>query len=148
MADEFKTIDDIEKHYGRLRKEAGDDEVRKKELTLEEREAKADFRERLTTIRELESHRRDAIAKAGIPEDFHEFVQGDTPEAIDAAATKIKERVEKLQQAAGDQGAQQLYGQRTLPNGGGSPPAPRSTEDEKWIKSFQERFSDPSQSVT
>lgn len=148
MADEFKTIDDIEKHFGKLRKEAGDDEARKKELTLQEREAKADFRDRLATIRDLEAHRREVIAKNGIPEDFADYVQGDTPEEIDAAAGKIKDRVDKLMKAAGDKGAQDLYGKTSLGNGGGSPPPPRTPDEEKWIADFQGRFMDPSQSVT
>jgi len=145
--DQFDSIDAIEKHFGKLRRDAGDDDEKKRELSIDEREAKADFRERVAQARELSAHREAALAKAGIPEDFHDFVTGRTPEEIDAAVTKVKERIDKLTAAAGQQGAQNLYG-NPLNNGGGNPPPPRTPEQEKWISDFQQRFSDPSASVT
>jgi len=95
-------------------------------------------------MRELDSHRTAAIAKAGIPEDFHEFVTGATTEQIDASVAKVKERIEKLTkaQADDDDAARRLYGEPA--HGGGQPPAPRSTDEEKWLDDFQKRFEDPS----
>lgn len=145
MADEeFESIDAIEKHYGRQIKQAGDDAEKVRELEIERREAKADFRDKQSTRRELEAHRTAALAKAGIPEDFHEFVSGDTPEAIDASVAKVKERVEKLTKAQNDDddAARRLYGEPA--HGGGSPPPPRSTDEEKFLADFQSRFEDPS----
>jgi len=144
--EEFDSIDSIEKHYGKLRKaaEKDDDAEKVRQLGLEEREAKADFRERSAIARELDAHRKSALATAGIPEDFHEFVSGSTPEEIDASVKKVKERIEKLTkaQSSDDDQAQRLYGPAA--NGGGAPPGPRLTDDEKWIEDFQGRFDDPS----
>lgn len=149
MADEdFDSIDAIEKHYGKQIKAAGDDAEKVRDLQIEQREAKADFRDRSSARRELESHRTAAIAKAGIPEDFHEYVTGDTPEAIDASAARVKERVEKLTAGSkdDDEAARRMYG--TPANGGGAPPGPKSTKDEEWIADFQKRFDDPSASFS
>src|SRR5665213_1419590 len=149
MADEqFESIDAIEKHYGKLRKAAADEPEKVRDLQIEEREAKADFRDAASAKRELDSHRTAAIAKAGIPEDFHEFVMGGTPEEIDASAAKIKERVEKLTvgKTNDDDAAARLYGRPV--NGGGTPPGPKSSEDEAWIADFQKRFDDPSASFS
>jgi hypothetical protein len=145
MADEdFESIDQIEKHYGKLRKANADDEAKVRDLGIEEREAKADFRDKASARRELAAHRTAALAKAGIPEDFHEFVTGDTPEAIDASAAKVKERVEKLTKAQNDDddAARRLYGEPA--HGGGQPPPPRSSDEERWLGDFQGRFDDPS----
>jgi hypothetical protein len=145
MADEeFESIDAIEKHFGRQIKQAGDDADKVRDLQIEMREAKADFRDRSSAKRELDSHRVAAIAKAGIPEDFHDFVTGDTPEAIDASVAKVKERIDKITKAQtdDDESAQRLYGNDA--HGGGQPPAPRSPEVEKWLADFQGRFEDPS----
>src|SRR5258708_6738670 len=141
MADEeFESLDALDKHYGRAIKAAGDDEAKVKELQLEQREARADFRDKQSARRELDAHRKAALAEAGIPEDFHEFVTGDTPEAIDASVKKIKERVEKLTSARNneDDAAERLYGKPA--NGGGQPPPPRSSDEEKWLEDFQRRF--------
>lgn len=149
MADEvFESIDAIEKHYGKLRKAAADEPEKVRDLQIEEREAKADFRDAASAKRELDSHRTAAIAKAGIPEDFHEFVMGSTPEEIDASAAKIKERVEKLTvgKTNDDDAAARLYGRPV--NGGGTPPGPKSSADEEWIADFQKRFDDPSASFS
>jgi len=144
VADEetFDSIDAIEKHYGRQIKAAGDDADKVRDLEIERREAKADFRDKQSAARELNAHRREAIAKAGIPEDFHDFVTGGSPEEIDASVAKVKERLEKLTKAQtdDDEGARKLYGQPA--NGGGTPPGPRSSEDEKWLNDFQSRFND------
>ena len=145
MPDEqFESIDAIEKHYGKAIKAAGDDAEKVRELEIDRREAKADFRDQQSARRELDTHKRDAISKAGIPEDFHEFVTGDTPEAIDASVAKVKERLEKLTKAqtSDDDAAKRLYGAPA--NGGGQPPGPRTSEEEKWIEDFQKRFDDPS----
>ena len=141
--EEFESIDAIEKHYGKLIK-GEDDEAKKRELQIDLREAKADFRDRQSTQRELSAHRRAALAEAGIPEDFHEFVSGSTTDEIDASVKKVKERVDKLikAQTDDDAAAARLYGKPV--NGGGAPPGPRETEDEKWIADFQKRFDDPS----
>lgn len=142
--EQFDSIEAIEKHYGRQIKAAGDDADKVRELEIERREIKADFRDKASAKRELEAHRTDALAKAGIPEDFHEFVTGSTPEAIDASVAKVKERVEKLTKAANeeDEGAIRLYGKAA--NGGGQPPPPRTSDEEKWLEDFQGRFEDPS----
>jgi hypothetical protein len=141
--DEFESIDQIEKHYGKLRKANSEDDAKVRELQIEEREAKADFRDKASARRELEAHRTAALAKAGIPEDFHEFVTGTTPEAIDASVAKVKERVEKLTKAQSDDddAARRLYGEPA--HGGGQPPPPRSSDEEKWLADFQGRFDDP-----
>ena len=145
MADEtFESIDAIEKHFGKLRKAASDDEEKVRSIALEEREAKADFREQSAIRRELAAVRKSALE--GIPEDFQEFVTGATPEEIDASAKKVKERIEKLTAGNAQQGAERLYGTPIGP-GGGSPPPPRTTADEQWIADFQQRFSDPGGSV-
>lgn len=146
--EEFDSIDAIEKHFGKQIKAAGDDEDAVRELKIAQREAKADFRDRSSSRRELETHRTAAIAKAGIPEDFHDFVTGDTTEAIDASVAKVKERIDKLTAGAqnDDEAAKKLYG--NLPNGGGTPPGPKSSEDEKWLDDFQKRFDDPSASFS
>jgi hypothetical protein len=142
--DDFDSIDAIEKHYGKQIKAAGDDAEKVRDLQIEQREAKADFRDRSSAKRELDSHRIAAIAKAGIPEDFHDFVTGDTPEAIDASVAKVKERIEKLTAGSkdDDEAARKLYG--NLPNGGGQPPGPKNSEQEKWLEDFQKRFDDES----
>jgi hypothetical protein len=141
---EFDSIDALEKHYGRLIKQAGDDEEKVRDLQREMKEVRADFRDRQAAIREVAAHRREAIAKAGIPEDFADFVTGDTIEAVDASVAKVKERVDKLvaQQNDADEGARKLYGAPV--NGGGTPPPPKQSDDEKWIEDFQKRFDDPS----
>jgi hypothetical protein len=141
--EEFESIDAIEKHFGRQIKQAGDDAEKVRELTIDLKEAKADFREKQSAIRELNAHKREAIAKAGIPEDFHDYVTGDTPEAIDASVAKVKERVEKLTKAQNDDddAARRLYGEPA--HGGGTPPPPRSSDEEKWLADFQARFDDP-----
>ncbi len=142
--EEFESIDAIEKFYGKQIKAAGDDAEKVRDLQIEQREAKADFRDRSSAKRELEAHRREAIAKAGIPEDFHEDVRGNTPEEIDASAAKLKERIEKLTKAQNDDddAARRLYGEPA--HGGGQPPPPRSSDEEKWLDDFQHRFDDPS----
>ena len=142
--EEFESIDAIEKHYGRQIKQAGDDAEKVRDLQIEMREAKADFRDKTSARRELDSHRTAAIAKAGIPEDFHEFVTGSTPEQIDASVAKVKERIEKLTKAQNDDddAARRLYGEPA--HGGGNPPPPRSSDEEKWLADFQGRFEDPS----
>ena len=142
--EEFESLDAIDKHFGRQIKQAGDDEEKVRALEIERREARADFRDKQSAKRELDSHRTAAIAKAGIPEDFHDFVTGDTPEAIDASIAKVKERVDKLikAQTEDDEAFRQRWG--APPPGGGSPPPPRSNDEEKWLADFQARFDDPS----
>ena len=142
--DQFDSIDSIEKHYGKLRKAAekeDDAEAKVRAIALEEREAKADFRERASQARELAAHRRDAIAKAGIPEDWQDLIAGDTPEQIDASVKKMVERLEKLSASGGadDDAARRLYG-NPIGNGGGNPPPPRATADQQFIDDFQRRF--------
>jgi hypothetical protein len=141
MADEtFDSLDAIEKHYGKARKAVSDDEVAVKALSLEEREAKADFRENAAIKRELDAHRRDALATAGIPEDFYDFVTGNTPEEIDASVTKVKTRIDKL--TAGktddDDAAAALYGKPV--QGGGTPPPPRENDEDKFVHDFEKRW--------
>jgi hypothetical protein len=146
--DQFDSIDSIEKHFGKLRKAAADDEAKVREIAIDEREAKADFREKSASARELAAHRKSALAGSGIPDDFHEFVTGGTAEEIDASVAKVKERVDKL--TAGkindDDAATKLYGQPI--QGGGAPPGPRTPADEAWIADFQKRFDDPSASFS
>lgn len=141
--EEFESIDAIEKHYGRAIKAAGDDAEKVRELQIEQREAKADFRDKASAKRELDTYRAAAIAKAGIPEDFQELVVGSTPEQIDASVTKMKERLEKITKAQtdDDDAARRLYGEPA--HGGGNPPPPRTTDEEKFIEDFQKRFEDP-----
>lgn len=142
MAEEivFESLNDIEKHYGKARKAVSDDEVAVKALSLEEREAKADFRENAAIKRELDAHRRDALATAGIPEDFHDFVTGNTPEEIDASVAKVKTRIDKL--TAGktddDDAAAALYGKPV--QGGGTPPPPRENDEDKFVHDFEKRW--------
>ena len=143
MADEeFDSLDAIEKHFGKARKAVSDDEVAVKALSLEEREAKADFRERTAIQRELAGHRREALAAAGIPEDFHEFVTGNTPEEIDASVARVKGRVEKLTagKTTDDAEAVKLYGSPV--QGGGAPPPPRDTDENKFIHDFESRWNE------
>lgn len=144
MSDEqFESIDAIEKHYGKLRKAAEkdgeDDKVRA--INLEEREAKADFREKSARSRELSAYRKSALAASGLPEDWHDDISGDTEEAIDASVKKWKERYAKVtaSNTDDDEAALRMYG-TPVGNGGGSPPPPRSTEDQKFIDDFQRRF--------
>lgn len=146
--EEFESIDAIEKHFGRQIKQAGDDAEKVRDLQIEMREAKADFRDKQSARRELDSHRTAAIARANIPEDFHDFVTGSTAEEIDASVAKVKERLEKITkaQADDDDGARRLYGEPA--HGGGSPPPPRSTDEEKWLDDFQRRFDDPAASFS
>jgi hypothetical protein len=146
--DDFDSIDAIEKHFGKQIKAAGDDEEKVRELRIDQREAKADFRDRSSAKRELDTHRAAALAKAGIPEDFHDFVTGGTTEEIDASVAKVKERLDKLTagRTSDDDAARRLYGAPAT--GGGTPPGPRSSDDEKWIDDFQKRFDDPSATFT
>jgi len=134
MADEqFDSLDAIAKHYGKLRKDAADDTDKVREIELDEREARADFREKAAVSASLDAHRTKVLATAGIPEDFHEWVTGDTPEAIDASAVKIKERVDKLSAGAPNAAADALYGNEPIRPGGGAPPPPRQSDRQKRV---------------
>lgn len=135
MPDEptFDSIDALEKHFGKLKKAAGDDEAKVREIDLEMREAKADFREKAALFAALDAHRTKVLATAGIPEDFHEWVVGDTTEQIDASAAKVKERLEKLSANAPNAAADALYGTEPIRPGGGTPPPPRQSDRQKRI---------------
>lgn len=146
MPDEqFDSIDSIEKHYGKLRKaeEKADepDEGKIRQIALEEREAKAEFRERAAIARELDAHRRTALRESGLPEDWYDDITGSTPEEIDASITKWKQRYDTITQgsAAEDAAAEAMYG-KPIGNGGGNPPPPKRSESEEWIDDFQRRF--------
>lgn len=134
MADEFASLDEIAKHFSKLRKDAGDDADKMREVDLDEREARADFREKAAVRSTLEAHRAKVLATAGIPEDFQEWVTGDTPEAIDASAAKVKERIDKLS-AGNPTPADALYGGAGDPvrPGGGTPPPPRQSDRQKRV---------------
>lgn len=133
MPDEFESLDAIAKHFSKLRKDAGDDADKLRGVELDEREARADFREKVAIRSALDAHRTKVLATAGIPEDFHEWVVGNTPEEIDASAAKVKERVEKLTANAPNLEAERFYGNDTIRPGGGTPPPPRESERQKRV---------------
>lgn len=133
---EFQTLDELEKYYGKLKKEAKDDDAKVKEIDLDHREARADFREKAALIAALDAHRTKVLATAGIPEDFHEYVIGTTPEEIDASAAKVKASVGKLtaQQAQDSREVHDMYAPPIGIGGGGqSPPGPAPSERQKRI---------------
>jgi hypothetical protein len=135
MAEEFESLDAIAKHFSKQRKDAGDDAEKVRDLELDEREARADFREKAAIKSSLEAHRTKVLAAAGIPEDFHEWVTGATPEEIDASAAKVKERVEKLTAGNPNPDADRIYGNGGEPvrTGGGAPPPPRQSDRQKRV---------------
>jgi hypothetical protein len=142
MADEltFESLDAIEKHFGKLKKAAGDDAEAVKALGLEEREAKADFRDKAAAKRELDAHRKELLTGSDLPDEAKELVQGGSIEELDASFAKIKAMAEKLRAASSDDAAAKLYGNDAIRPGGGTPPGARTPENEKWIADFQERF--------
>jgi hypothetical protein len=142
--DTFDSIDAIEKHFGKLRKAAekeDDSEEKVRAIALEEREAKADFREQAARKRELTAYRKAALANSGLPDDWQDDIAGSNEEEIDASVKKWKERYEKVtaNSSSDDQSARRLYGD-PVGNGGGNPPPPRTTQDQEWLGDFQRRF--------
>ncbi len=141
---DFESLEALDKYYKKAIKDAGDDADAVKGLELEQREARADLREVLAQRRELDAHRTQAIAAAGIPADFAEFVTGNSAEEIDASAAKIKERVGKLTANAGDGAGAAAYGDPAA-NGAGAPPPPQLSPSRKFEEDFANRYNNREQ---
>lgn len=143
MQSQYDSVEDIRKDYAKRIKEVADDEDAVRGLRLEEREAMADLRERQAAARELDATRATVLANSGLPEDYHEYVVGGTPEELQASADKLKERLAKLSAPAAPQPPQptaaSMYG--STAGAGGSPPAQRDTEEEK-LGDFAKRYNE------
>lgn len=144
---DYESVEAINKHFGKLIKDTDSDDE-KRSFALEQREAVADYRESSAARRELDAHRATVLAKSGIPDDFHEFVTGTTPEEIDASAAKIAERVTKLTSEANDKVAAAAYG--TAGAAGGSAAGAQEPKEIEDLKDFEIRFNQaiPGQSAT
>jgi hypothetical protein len=141
MADEptFESVEAIKKHFGKQIKDAEDAE--KPALQLAQAEAIAEFADKRAAAAERKGWLRDALDEFPAAKDFPELVTGDTEEAIKASAKATAERVTKLTANTPTE-ADKLYGNEPIRPGGGTPPAPRQSDDEKFINDFQQRWND------
>lgn len=142
MADEptFESVEAIKKHFGKQIKDAEDAE--KPALQLAQAEAIASFADARAAAAERKGWLRDALEEFPAAKDFPELVTGDTEEAIKASAKATAERVTKLTAGAPNAAADALYGADPIRPGGGTPPPPRVSDDEKFISDFQSRWND------
>ena len=139
--DQFESVEAIRKHFGKQIKDAEDAD--KPALQLAQTEAIATFHERRANESERKGWLRDALDKFPGAKEFPELITGSTQEEIEASAGKVAERVAKLTAASGADAAaaRQLYGDPIAP-GHGSPPPPRTNEEEKFIGDFQKRWNE------
>jgi hypothetical protein len=135
---EFENVEAIKKFYGKQIKDAEDAD--KPALQLAQAEAIAEFADKRAAAAERKGWLRDALEEFPAAKDFPELVTGDTEEAIKASAKATAERVSKLT-ANVQTPADKLYGlDEPIRPGGGTPPAPRQSDDEKFIADFQQRW--------
>lgn len=87
---EFSNLDDIDRHYARAIREAGEDEQMVRTLQIEQREAQADFKLRAADARQLQVERDAIISRYRIDPELTTLVPTNgTLEQIEAAAKLI-----------------------------------------------------------
>ena len=135
----YNNIDDLNKDFGKRIKET-ESEDEKRELELAKREAIAAFREEQAAKREMDAAKAKVIAELGLAE-WAEYVTGNTEEEITASATKLNERVSKLNAAVDDAKAAAAYGGAGGAAGGAAAGSQVDDEVEK-LHDFEKRFNE------
>lgn len=97
---DFHVAEDIDKHYGRLIKDAGDDTARVGELRLEQSEARAEFYRNAAQASQRQVWVNDAFAEFPDARHFAQMVTGSTVEEIKASAKAVHEQVQALRAPA------------------------------------------------
>jgi len=142
----YTSIEDIERDYGKRIKAAGDDAEAVRDLRTELSEAKADFREQQAQIRELAAAKRSALIEYPGAKDFEDLITGKTEDEIMAAAKAVHERAMKLkgsQAPAVDprEAAREAYGSpAAVGGGGGTPPPAKKDPNDEFLAEFARKF--------